>query len=178
MVKEEIVEGLRLAMMKGETLQKAMMSFFNAGYSKQEIEEAARYLQAPTMSQYPYPNSQGGSYAMPQQTQQSQQMNQAQFQNQQSQTSQQLPSQVPQPLQPQNFPQQTQQPQQPPQQTQSQQPAGIVQHVSSYGEPPKRKKSSFVNFLLIFLLLALVGVLIGIFLFKEEITDFLSRFLN
>ncbi len=44
MVKQEIVEGLRLATSKGESLQEAMMSFFNAGYSKEDIENAAKVL--------------------------------------------------------------------------------------------------------------------------------------
>lgn len=41
MVKEEIVSGLRQAISKGEPLEKAMMSFYNAGYKKEDIEEAA-----------------------------------------------------------------------------------------------------------------------------------------
>jgi len=53
MVKEEIVEGLRLAVSKREPLEKAMASFYNAGYSKEDIEEAARILQAPQFQQFP-----------------------------------------------------------------------------------------------------------------------------
>ncbi|MDP2628807.1 MAG: hypothetical protein Q8P15_02835 [Nanoarchaeota archaeon] len=45
MVKQDIFEGLKLAIAKGETLQHAMQSFYNAGYKKQDIEEAARALQ-------------------------------------------------------------------------------------------------------------------------------------
>ena len=41
MVKEEIVEGLRLAVSKGESMERAMTTFYNAGYVKNEIEEAA-----------------------------------------------------------------------------------------------------------------------------------------
>ena len=37
MIREEIVEGLRFAMNKGDSLLKAMMSFYNAGYSKAEV---------------------------------------------------------------------------------------------------------------------------------------------
>lgn len=44
MVKQEIVEGLRLALSRGYTLKKAMMSFYNAGYKKEDIEDAAREL--------------------------------------------------------------------------------------------------------------------------------------
>ena len=49
MIIEEIVEGLRFAMNKGESLLKAMMSFYNAGYSKLEVEEAARMLSQPSL---------------------------------------------------------------------------------------------------------------------------------
>jgi len=43
-IKEEILGGLKLALSKGESLKQAMMSFYNAGYKKQDIEEAARTL--------------------------------------------------------------------------------------------------------------------------------------
>jgi len=45
MVREDIVGGLRNALQKGETLQKAMMSFYSAGYEKGKVEEAARAIQ-------------------------------------------------------------------------------------------------------------------------------------
>jgi hypothetical protein len=51
MPKEEIIEGLKYALAKGEPLPEAMMSFYNAGYSKEDIEEAARVLQAPQLPQ-------------------------------------------------------------------------------------------------------------------------------
>ncbi len=41
MPKEELVEGIRQAVSKGEAIEKAMMSFYNSGYTKQDIEEAA-----------------------------------------------------------------------------------------------------------------------------------------
>ena len=44
MINRDIVEGLRNALSRGNTLEQAMMSFFNAGYKKEEIEEAARAL--------------------------------------------------------------------------------------------------------------------------------------
>jgi hypothetical protein len=44
MVHEEIIGGLISALSRGEPLQKAMMTFYNAGYGKQEIEEAARLV--------------------------------------------------------------------------------------------------------------------------------------
>ncbi len=44
MVNHELIEGIRIALSRGYTLEQAMMSFYNAGYPKQEIEEAARVL--------------------------------------------------------------------------------------------------------------------------------------
>ncbi len=52
MAKEEIVEGLRQAVSKGEPLEKAMASFYNAGYSKGDVEEAARVFQVPQFQQF------------------------------------------------------------------------------------------------------------------------------
>lgn len=45
MVKVDILGGLREALTRGGSLKEAMISFYNAGYSKEEIEEAARALQ-------------------------------------------------------------------------------------------------------------------------------------
>ena len=39
---DDIVGGLKAAIERGEELKEAMMTFYNAGYSKKEIEEAAR----------------------------------------------------------------------------------------------------------------------------------------
>ena len=50
MVNQAIFEGLKRATKKGETLRKAMISFYNAGYPKEEIEEAARLLKTQSAS--------------------------------------------------------------------------------------------------------------------------------
>ncbi len=47
----EILGGLKSALNKGESLEKAMTSLYNAGYMKEEIEEAARFLQSPEQIQ-------------------------------------------------------------------------------------------------------------------------------
>lgn len=41
-VNEEIVGGLMSALSRGEGLEKAMMTFYNAGYEKDEIEDSAK----------------------------------------------------------------------------------------------------------------------------------------
>jgi len=44
MIKEDIIRGLEGAMSRGESLEKAMYSFYNAGYRKEDVEGAARAL--------------------------------------------------------------------------------------------------------------------------------------
>jgi len=119
MPKEEIIEGLKYAVAKGESLPEAMMSFYNAGYSKEEIEEAARILQAP-----------------------------------------QLPSQQP-PLP--QIPLQLQAPK-------------TIQRVSLYEEKPKGMGKGLIMILVFFLIL-LLGILVAVFLFREELSELLGRIL-
>mgnify|MGYP006899816171 CR=1 FL=1 len=51
MKNEFLVEGIRVALERGETMKQAMMSFFNAGYGKEEIESAARIVQQEKVTQ-------------------------------------------------------------------------------------------------------------------------------
>ena len=117
MVKEEIIEGLKYAVAKGETLPKAMMSFYNAGYSKQDVEDAARALQAPQL----------------QQTQPLQQPSQK--------------GKVP-----------------------------TAQRVSAYGKKPKGMGKAMIM-ILIFCLILLLGILVAVFLFRDELADLLGKIL-
>ena len=43
---QEIIGGLKAAIFRGESLKDAMMSFYQSGYDKSEIEQAARELMA------------------------------------------------------------------------------------------------------------------------------------
>lgn len=52
MVNEEIFQGLKAGVNKGQTLKDSMMSFYNAGYPKEEIEKAARALQLEIHNQH------------------------------------------------------------------------------------------------------------------------------
>ena len=45
MPNQEILGGLRAAINRGESLEKVMTSFYNAGYKKEEIEESAKFIQ-------------------------------------------------------------------------------------------------------------------------------------
>lgn len=51
-VNSEVFGGLVSALSRGETLHGAMLSLFNAGYKKSEIEDAARVLQSQTPVQF------------------------------------------------------------------------------------------------------------------------------
>ena len=128
MPKEEIIEGLKYALARGESLPKAMMSFYNAGYSKEDIEEAARILQAPQLPQI-------------------QQFTPAQQLSQQAQQSSQLP-----------------------------QAPRVIQRVSAYEEKPKTVGKTMIMMLVFFLIL-LLGILVAVFLFKEELAELLGKIL-
>lgn len=146
MVNEEIYNGLKAGLERGESLKKATMTFFNSGYKKEEISEAAKLLEnyQPTMPM------------------------QQPFQPQQ------MPQPFQQPFQqpfPQQFPQQI--PQQFPGQMQYQQPYQQYPTPASNYMPPAQNKA--IIFVLIFLLLFLVGLLAVIFLFREEIVNLFSN---
>jgi len=46
MTRGDIIGGMRIALFRGQKLQEVMQSFYNAGYKKEEIEEAARILKS------------------------------------------------------------------------------------------------------------------------------------
>jgi len=43
-MREDIVAGLKNAFERGESMEKAVQAFINAGYNKNEVEEAAKFL--------------------------------------------------------------------------------------------------------------------------------------
>ena len=148
MAKREIVEGLRAAVGKGEPLRRAMMSFFNAGYDRKEIKEAAIEMKKP--QPIFLPTVQPGAPEQPVQPKLLPQIQQR-----------------PLPIQQQFF--------LPPPQFRllPQFPVQTVQTISGYGQKP-RLASLVITIILVFLLLFLIGVLAAVFFFKEEITRFLG----
>lgn len=172
MVKEEILEGLRLSVMKGEPLRKAMMSFYNAGYTKKDIEEAALALNAMPVQQ-----------RTPQQTPAQPIITSTEIQNPQNQP-QAIPPPQPapqiqpvQPVQPVQFvqPQFKQMPAQifdP----RFQSPMNVIQRVSEYGQKPNAF-GLVITFVLIFFLLFLLGILVAVFLFKDELSSIFGGFI-
>lgn len=157
MTNNEILEGLKTAIERNYTLEQAMMSFFNAGYKKEEIEEAARFLytnypqiaaKAKTKSANPGPT------ISPAPTHQN-------------------PTQKPLPAKA-----QAQISQKPAAETQKapaiQQPAKSKQEISKY-EGKTKPKGKIITILIIIFLLIAVGLTIGFFLFKEEVMQFFSN---
>lgn len=146
MAKREIVEGLRAAVGKGEPLRRAMMSFFNAGYGKKDVEEAAREMQKPQPIFLPAAQPEApGQPVQPKPLPQVQQ-----------------PPSIQQPV-----------PQTPQFRPLTQSPVQAVQAVSGYGQKP-RPASLVITIILVFLLLFMIGILSAVFFFKEEITRFLG----
>lgn len=163
MIKPELVEGIRHAISKGESLKQAMMSFYRAGYKKEDVEDSAREYQR----LYYFQQMQN-----PQQTNQSSQQfgqttqtNKTSNQPQTQQPLSSLPSQSPMQNSIQQAPQYQQMPQQNPQQ------------VSNYNSMQKPKRS-FGKIMIILLVLFLIILLVGVgllFFFKESIINYLAN---
>ncbi len=185
MSKEDIVEGLRLALARGEPLQKAMMSFYNSGYLKQDIESAARELQNPPLlsSSYSKPLSPPSSPSSPQPSSQMLKPVSAPpkpFVSTSPAQSQVKPIAEAKLMPIENKSEETfdvPSPQTPFVEDKSETANREInpQKVSSYGAEKPSKLGTALIFALVFFLLVLVGALIGTFLFKEELTVFFSK---
>ena len=172
MVNEGIFEGLKLALSKGESLKQAMMSFYNAGYKKGDIEEAARALQGQRVEKEPI-----------QPVQQVKPKKQKEIKTPQKVSGYGTPAQIQMQASPKikqgidaaikqlkkikvhTMPKTTRQ-----------KPVKTVssKKVSSYEEKLK-PKGKLITLLLIFFLLFLVGVLAAIFLFREELVEIFNN---
>ncbi len=178
MVREDILGGLRTALSRGQTLRQAMMSFYNAGYIKEEIEEAAKALLAeknqPAQTQFaPGPSApifQRSDFTKTSPDEKPREvLSQAAKQTQPTQQTTQKVSAYGTPAQPAKQSVQIQPVQQPTQQT--------TQKISAY--PPQvqqvqssKPKGKTIIFILIALLIILVIGLIAVFFFKDEILAF------
>ena len=148
----DIYEGLRNALARGYSLKQAMLGFHNAGYKKEEIEEAAKALHehpSHPLSHPQKPVQVEQKKPLPQKTPVS--TTQIQKPKQQTQTS--------------------------PQQTQVspiQKPSQPTQLVSKYGEEQKPKTSKWVIIVIIVLFIILSG-LVGSLIFQEQIMGFIDN---
>ena len=145
-MKGDIIGGLKIALYRGEKLQDIMQSFYNAGYKKEDIKEAARALK-----------SEG-------------------FQPQTIKRPQLEIRPVKKPVHPsyQPEPKATYTP------TISPKIPSIAprQIVSNYAQPKEKKSIDVVTIILVLVLLLLLGVLIAVFFFKQELVEFLNKFLE
>jgi len=158
MVNEEILGGLKLAVSKGESIKKAMMTFFNAGYKKQEIEEAAKALQTPSIEK-----------EIPKEKPMSPIKSMIKKPIIKRKPVQRISAYGESPEIKKIFPVEKKEiPKEKPIQKKS------PKKISSYekGVSPKGK---IIIILLIFSLLFLVGALIAVFLFKQELIDFFNK---
>lgn len=168
MVNEGILGGLKLALSKGESLKQAMMTFYNAGYKKEEIEEAARVLQ-----------KESTEAAIQQKSKES-------LKQERIQKSSKPKKQIKAPAQKVSaYGEQTKikpplkkeisvASEKPKKEKVVEKPKKAVsQKISSYEK--QKPKGKLIIFLLIFSLLFLVGALIAVFLFKQELVDFFNK---
>lgn len=158
MVSQDILGGLKVALAKGKPLEETMQAFYNAGYPKEEIEEAARML-----NQQPFP-----------QQSQAQQLIKKNMPIQPSPQLKPTP-QLPPPVQQQAIMQPKPIVKQPSFQPLSQRPVQR-QVVSSYDHKP----STFdpITVILVIILLVLLGVLTAVFFYKDQLISFLNQYLE
>ena len=193
MVREDILGGLKLALSRGDSLQNAMQSFYNSGYKKEEIEEAARALHKQVVQQPPQQPPINPSPQLGQQPKPIPQMSQNNV----------MPKPAPMTYQPhQTIPQETQR-------TPMQRPTFSYQNPESNMIPTEEKESivnrfkqlrtssqtdqrekvstyaeykrpglDAVTVILIIILLALLGILAAVFFFKESLIEFFNKFLD
>ena len=174
MVNEEILGGLKLAVSKGESLKQAMMSFYNAGYKKEEIEGAARALQGQKIENEPIQPVQQAKLKkqkpvqkVPQSAKTIQRVSNYGQEPHSKKIREGLRGAIKQ-LEKIDV-------------TLKTKPKVIKQklikpprRISTYEKKPK-SKGKLITFLLIFFLLFLLGALVAIFFFKQEILEFLNN---
>jgi hypothetical protein len=171
---EEIFGGLKAAIERGESLKRAMMTFFNAGYKREEIEEAARalyeILQHQQQVQQPVKN--------PVNTPIKTQIVKSPIPTSNISPVYNMPPVAPVvPSQKQDSIQKIM-PAYPPVQILGQpqiSPANSMQKVSNYSSDKKDKR---IIYLLIAILIFLFGVLITILIFKQELINLLSSMIS
>ncbi len=161
MVREDILGGLKTALARGQTLRQAMMSFYNSGYLKQEIEEAAKALQVEKNQPLQPQFAQGPSETAPifQRTDLVEKDSNEEPKEVLSQTAKLAQPQTIQKVSAYGQPAQPTQPKQP-QQVQQPQPA--------------KPRGKAIIFILLALLIILIGGLIVVFFFKDKLLTFFN----
>ena len=156
MVNQEIVEGLRTALSRGYSLESAMMSFFNAGYKKQEIEEAARALYTHPSHPLSHPGK-----AIPEHIKKP-------LTPEVKPVSEEKIKKPIKPLKP-------KEPEKPGILKKTEEPEKVSKSEISKYEEKTKPKGKLITIFLIILLILLISGLIAIFIFKEQLADFFSK---
>ncbi len=176
MVNEEVLGGLISGLERGESLKKAMVTLFNAGYKKEEIEEAAAMANQLGIKQKIIPLKVIPEKMNPEDKGETKidginasQVNPQTF-GAAIKTPEAIKAQQPS-FEPRLTPTSTKrQSENAPKLNSSK----SVQKVSNYTD--KSSKEKMMIFLLIALLVFLVGVLVAIFMFREELINFFSSY--
>ena len=156
MVREDILGGLKSAISRGESLKQAMITFYNAGYKKEEIEWAAKTFQ-----------TQNPVVSHPQITRPPISTKKSFFKKRkifppQKNLSKQVVSKYPQSEKVQEIPKV------------SMQTVKNRQKISRYGKKPSEFEGKLI-ITLIGLLIILFAVLAGVFLLRTQIIDFFNK---
>lgn len=150
MVREDIMGMLKTAIQKGKNIQQTIQSIYNSGYSKKEVDEAVDILNKFGFQQ---------PVRVPPVAKQIPPPKIAQPKGETPQVVSSYPPAAQ--FQPYYMPQQFFPPQ-------------IVQRVSAY-EPPKAQMGRIVTMIMVIMLIILFGILVTVFLFKEELTSFINN---
>ncbi len=168
MVREDIIGTLRTALQRGQNLQQTIQSLINAGYLKEEVDEAANMINNYVFQPPSIPPAKPNPQLPPRPVSQPAPLGQAQ----QVVSSYPMQSAQPNQLPPASFPQPVQQQYQQPQ---LQQIAQTVQKASDYFGNPREKASRTITIIMVVMLMILLGILVVVFLFKEELTNFINN---
>ena len=152
MVREELIEALRVSLRKGESLRQGIESLYNAGYEKEDVDQAVQALKTQPIIQPIQPKP------IPKPAQ---------------------PIQKPVlkkvlPLKPIKVPQRVSAYEQPKKIQPIQKP--VPQKIQTPPQTGQQNKSTII--VLVIVLFVLLGILVTLFLFKAEIIDFLNRLLG
>jgi len=173
MVNEEILGGVKSALERGHSLERAMISLFNAGYKRKEIEEAAVALLESRPSLQVQTQAEAAQGKEKERIKSPPPDMTAQIRAKSAPELQAPSAQVPMPPPPMPKPTLVQKPIQP------QKPLErSVQRISSYGrvEPKESSKEKGIIIVLIILLVLLIGLFAAIFLYRQQFIDFLNSF--
>ncbi len=196
MVNQEVFGGLVSALSRGEPLHGAMLSLFNAGYKKEDIEDAARLLQSQTPVQIAQKNVEMKKIEQSKKFAPKKIIKSPPLQDEKNSNLKVSPHKIPQTKQNvskysgkkssgrfnrildetiKNL-QNLESPAEVIEPDTDFRPPIIIQRVSDYGHAPSKKTNKSAIVVLFVLLVLLLGSLVALFVFREKIMDFFNSF--